>query len=51
VALGRSGPVAGYMVIFPGAMELVANLAKAQIASRLDERLAHHAKPKLPIID
>jgi DNA replication protein DnaC len=51
VALGRSGPVAGYTVIFPGAMELVANLAKAQIASRLEERLAHHAKQKLPIID
>jgi DNA replication protein DnaC len=32
-------------------MELVANLAKAQIARRLEERLAHHSKPKLPIID
>jgi len=34
-------------VLFTGAMELVANLAKAQADGRLEERLTHHAKPKL----
>ena len=51
VALGREAIVAGYTVLFTGAMELVANLAKAQTENRLEERLAHYAKPKLLIVD
>lgn len=51
VALGREAIVAGYTVLFTGAMELVANLAKAQIENRLEERLTHYAKPKLLIVD
>ena len=51
VALGREAIVAGYTVLFTGAMELVANLAKAQAENRLEERLAHYAKPKLLIVD
>jgi DNA replication protein DnaC len=51
VALGREAIVAGYTVLFSGAMELVANLAKAQADGRLEERLTHYAKPKLLIVD
>ncbi|WP_299821660.1 ATP-binding protein [uncultured Jannaschia sp.] len=51
VALGREAIVAGYTVLFTGAMELVANLAKAQTENRLEERLTHYAKPKLLIVD
>ena len=51
MALGREAIVAGYTVLFTGAMELVANLAKAQTENRLEERLAHYAKPKLLIVD
>jgi DNA replication protein DnaC len=51
VALGRATIVAGYTVLFTGAMELVANLAKAQTENRLEERLTHYAKPKLLIVD
>ncbi len=51
VALGREAIVAGYTVLFAGAMELVANLAKAQAENRLEERLTHYAKPKLLIVD
>ena len=51
VALGREAIVAGYTVLFTGAMELVANLAKAQADGRLEERLTHFAKPKLLIVD
>jgi DNA replication protein DnaC len=51
VALGRDAIVAGYTVLFTGAMELVANLAKAQADGRLEERLTHFAKPKLLIVD
>ena len=51
VALGREAIVAGYTVLFSGAMELVANLAKAQSDGRLEERLTHYAKPKLLIVD
>ena len=51
VALGREAIVAGYTVLFTGAMELVANLAKAQADGRLEERLTHYAKPKLLIVD
>ena len=39
VALGREAIVAGYTVLFTGATELVANLAKAQADGRLEERL------------
>ena len=51
VALGREAIVAGYTVLFTSAMELVANLAKAQVDGRLEERLTHYAKPKLLIVD
>jgi len=51
VALGRAAIVAGYTVIFTGATLLVANLAKAQTGNRLEERLTHHAKPKLLVVD
>mgnify|MGYP000511733088 CR=1 FL=1 len=51
VGLGREAIVAGYTVLFTGAMELVANLAKAQVDGRLEERLTHFAKPKLLIVD
>ena len=51
VALGREAIVAGYTVLFTGAMELVANLAKAHAEGRLEERLTHFAKPKLLIVD
>ena len=51
VALGREAIVAGHTVLFTGAMALVANLAKAQVEGRLEERLAHFAKPKLLIVD
>jgi len=51
VALGREAIVAGYTVLFTGAMELVANLAKAQADGRLEERLTHYTKPKLLIVD
>ena len=51
VALGREAIVAGYSVLFAGAMTLVASLAKAHADGRLDERLTHFAKPKLLIVD
>ena len=51
VALGREAIVAGYTVLFTGAMELVANLAKAHADGRLEERLSHYAKPRLLIVD
>jgi DNA replication protein DnaC len=51
VALGREAIVAGYTVLFSGAMELVANLAKARSDGGLEERLTHYAKPKLLIVD
>ena len=51
VALGREAIVAGYSVLFTGAMTLVASLAKAHADGRLDERLTHFAKPKLLIVD
>ena len=51
VALGREAIVAGHTVLFAGAMALVANLAKAQVEGRLEERLVHFAKPKLLIVD
>jgi DNA replication protein DnaC len=51
VAIGREAIVAGYTVLFTPATTLVAQLAKAHIDGRLEERLAHYAKPKLLIID
>jgi DNA replication protein DnaC len=51
VALGREAIVAGYTVLFTGAMTLVASLAKAHADGRLEERLTHFAKPKLLIVD
>lgn len=48
---GRQAIVAGYTVLFTGAMELVANLAEAQADGRLEQRLTHFAKPKLLIVD
>ena len=51
VAIGREAIVAGYTVLFTPATTLVAQLAKAHTDSRLEERLAHYAKPKLLIID
>ncbi|MFC5565930.1 IS21-like element helper ATPase IstB [Rubellimicrobium aerolatum] len=51
VAIGREVIVAGYTVLFVPAMTLVATLAKAQAEGRLEERLAHFAKPKLLIVD
>jgi DNA replication protein DnaC len=51
VAIGREAIVAGYSVLFTPAMTLVAQLAKVYADGRLEERLAHYAKPKLLIID
>jgi len=51
VALGREAIVAGYSVLFTGAMTLVASLAKAHTEGRLEERLTHFSKPKLLIVD
>jgi DNA replication protein DnaC len=51
VALGREAILAGHSVQFVAATSVVAQLAKGHSASRLEERLAHFAKPKLLIID
>jgi DNA replication protein DnaC len=51
VAIGREAIVAGYTVLFTPATTLVAQLAKAYADARLEERLAHYAKPKLLIVD
>src|SRR6201990_1004238 len=51
VAIGREAIVAGYTVLFTPATTLVAQLAKAYADGRLEERLAHYAKPKLLIVD
>ncbi|KZX90894.1 MULTISPECIES: IS21-like element helper ATPase IstB [unclassified Sulfitobacter] len=51
VAIGREVIVAGYTVLFVPAMTLVATLAKAHAEGRLEEKLAHFAKPKLLIVD
>jgi DNA replication protein DnaC len=51
VALGREAIRAGYSVLFVSAHTLVAHLRKAQLEGRLEERLAHWAKPKLLIVD
>jgi DNA replication protein DnaC len=51
VALGREAIMAGYSVQFVAATTVVAQLAKGHNEGRLEERLAHFAKPKLLIID
>ena len=51
VALGREVIRAGYSVLFVAAHTLAAQLCKAQLEHRLDERLAHWTKPKLLIVD
>src|ERR1700748_2377639 len=50
-AVGREAIVTGYTVLFTPATTLVAQLAKAHADGRLDERLAHYAKPQLLIGD
>ena len=51
VALGREAIRHGYSVLFVPAMALMAALVKGHAEGRLEERLAHYAKPKLLIID
>lgn len=51
IALGREAILTGYSVLFVTAPALVASLARAHAEGRLDEKLAHYAKPKLLIID
>jgi DNA replication protein DnaC len=51
VAIGREVILAGYSVLFTTAPALVAALAKAHAEGKLEERLAHYAKPKLLIVD
>jgi len=51
VALGREAILAGHSVQFIAATTVVAQLAKGHSEGRLEERLAHLAKPKLLIID
>ena len=51
VALGREAIARGYSVLFVPAAGLMANLAKAHLEGRLDERLIYYGKPKLLIVD
>jgi len=51
VALGREAIARGYSVLFVPAAALMANLAKAHLEGRLDERLTYYTKPKLLIVD
>jgi DNA replication protein DnaC len=51
VALGREVILAGHSVQFVAATSVVAQLAKGHNEGRLEERLAHLAKPKLLIIN
>jgi DNA replication protein DnaC len=51
VALGREAIARGYTTLFTSATALVTSLAKAHLEGRLDERIAHFAKPKLLIVD
>src|SRR5207249_2955575 len=51
VGLGREAILAGHSVQFVAATTVVAQLAKGHSEGRLEERLAHFAKPKLLIID
>jgi DNA replication protein DnaC len=51
VAIGRQAILTGYTVLFVPAPTLVAQLAKAHSAGRLEDRLTHFGKPKLLIVD
>ena len=51
VALGREAIRLGYSVLFVPAMALITALVKGHAEGRLEERLAHYAKPKLLVID
>lgn len=51
IALGREAIRAGYSTPFVTAPALPAALARAHPEGRLEERLTHFAKPKLPIVD
>ena len=51
VALGREAIRRGYSTLFTSATALVTALSKAHLEGRLDERIAHYAKPKLLIVD
>jgi DNA replication protein DnaC len=51
VAIGREAIVTGYTALFTPATTLVAQLARAHQEGRLEDRLAHYAKPKLLIVD
>ncbi len=51
VGIGRAVITAGYTVLFTTATTLIAQLVKAQVEGRLDERLLHFTKPRLLIID
>lgn len=51
IALGREAIMAGYSALFVLATALVAQLAKAHVEGRLEERLMLLAKPRLLIVD
>ena len=51
MALGGAAIQQGYSVLFAPATALMANLAKAHVDGRLEERLSQWAKPKLLIVD
>ena len=51
IALGREAIRHGHSVLFTPAMALMAALVKGHAEGRLEERLAHYAKPKLLIVD
>ncbi len=51
VGLGREAITRGYSVLFTTAMNLVANLAKAQSEGRLEERLSYYSGAKLLVVD
>jgi DNA replication protein DnaC len=50
-ALRREAPYRGRATLFTSATALVTALTKAHHDARLEERLAHFAKPKLLILD
>lgn len=51
IGLGREAISRGYSVLFTTAINLVANLAKAQTEGRLEDRLSYYSGPKLLVID
>jgi DNA replication protein DnaC len=51
IALGREAVHQGYAVLFTTATGLVADLAKAHTAGRLEDKLRQYAKPRLLIVD